>query len=202
MLTLFFAAPLIATHLFSGAQQHEVSGHGIVVRAVARTVHGETEARLEIRRGRSVQTIDLHGREVAPAMLLQSIAIVDVNFDGHPDVTVLREWGAKWGARDAIVFDPHTQRFTTTTPIARAIARLANATFDETHKTITTRDIGPSNPERVTYAVEHDRLRTVSSCRFLNAFDPRVGTLVQTTGARTTTRTVRLGPIDVDPCAR
>ena len=95
-------------------------------------------------------------------MLLRSIAIVDVNFDGHPDVTVLREFGAKWGALDAIVFDPHTQRFTTATPIARAIARLANATFDEQHKTITTRDVGPTNPERVTYAVDHDRLRAVS----------------------------------------
>jgi len=200
MLTLFFAAPLVAAHLATGAHVREVSGHGVVVRAVAREVHGETEARLEIRRGRAVQTIDLHHREIGALILLQSIAIVDVNFDGHPDVTVLRELGAKWGASDAFVFDPRTSSFTSASRIARAIGNLTNATFDEKHQTITTRNIGPSNPERITYAVERDRLRVVSSCRFLNPFDARVGTLVRTTGRRTTYQELRLGASDLAPC--
>jgi len=202
MIAVFFAAPLLAAHLFSGAQTREVAARGVVVRAFARD-HGRepTTATLQIRRGGVTQTIDLRPRDVGASMLLGSIAIVDVNFDGYPDVTVLREFGAKWGAIDAFVYDPRARRFRATTPIARSIARLTNASFDEKRHAITTHYAGPANPERVTYAVDHDRLRVVASCRFLNPLDPRVGTLVRTRGGRTTYTKVRLGSTDLDPCA-
>jgi hypothetical protein len=202
MLAMFIAGPLVAAHVASGVQTREIARRGVVVRAEAREdAAGRTHARIRIRRGRTVQTFELSPRYVDASMLLESIAIVDVNFDGHADVTVLREFGAKWGALDAFVFDARRGRFSATSRIARAIASLTNATFDEKRRAITTHDIGPSNPERITYAVDHDRLRVVASCRFLNPFNPRIGTLVRTRGSRTTTTTVRLGPADVDPCA-
>ena len=201
MATVLALAPLLVTQLFTGAQFREVRAHGVVVRATAHETKDGTEARLEIRRGSGApQIIELRGRDPGASMLLHSIEIVDANFDGHPDLVVVREFGAKWFSVDAFLFDPHTGRFSASSPLARAIGALANATFDARHAAITTRDIGPSSPSRVTYAVDRGRLREIASCRFLNPFDPRVGTLVRKTGEHTTVTHVRLGSSDVAPC--
>jgi hypothetical protein len=200
MVTFFLVAPVLAAQLFTGAHTREVRARGLVVRAVAREDARGTSARLEIRRGAAAQTIDLAPRDVGADTLLASIAVVDVNFDGRPDVTVLRELGAKWGAVDAFVFDARTRRFSDESPVARAIGRLSNATFDPAHATITTHDIGPSNPSRVTYKIEHGVLREIASCRFLNPFDEHVGTLVRARGGHVTFTKLRLGAVDVDPC--
>ena len=194
-------APLLAANLFTMGQAREVRGHGLTVLATAREGRRGTDAQIEIRRaGSAPQRIELRDRETSAAMLLQSIEIVDANFDGHPDVRVAREFGAKWSASDVFLYDPRTRRFTASTPLARAIGRLANATFDARRRTITTHDIGPSEPSRVTYAVEGAALRETSSCRFLNPFDARVGTLVRTSGGRTTLTKLRLAQSDVSPC--
>ena len=201
MATVLALAPLLVTQLFTAGEFREVHGHGLVVRAVAHETKDGTDARLEIRRGAAApQRIELRGRDPGASMLLHSIEIVDANFDGHPDVLVMREFGAKWFSVDAFLFDPHTGRFTASSPLARALAALANATFDARHRAITTRDIGPSNPSRVTYAVDRGRLREIASCRFLNPIDPRVGSLVRKTGEHTTVTHVRLGASDISPC--
>ena len=201
MATVLMFAPLLAAHLFTMGQAREVRGHGLVVRAVAREHRGATDATIEIRRGHEApQIIELRGREIGPALLLASIEIFDANFDGVADVPVLREHGAKWASVDAFLFDARTHRFADSSPLARAIGGLANARFDARHRSITTRDLGPSNPSRVTYAVEGAALHEISSCRFLNPFDARVGTLVRKNAGRVTVTKLRLAETDVSPC--
>ncbi|HEY1955713.1 MAG TPA: hypothetical protein VGH28_08870 [Polyangiaceae bacterium] len=200
MATVLVFAPLLAAQVFAMGHVREVRAHGVTVRAVAHDHRNGSDAEIEIRRGGPSQVIELRGREIGAAMLLQSIEIVDANFDGHPDVLVMREFGAKWSSSDVFLFDPRTQRFSATSPLAHAIGALANTTFDARRRTITTHDIGPSDPSRVTYAVEGQSLRETSSCRFVNPLDLRVGTLVRKTGERTRVTHVRLGASDVNPC--
>ena len=204
MSSVLFVAPLLAAHWFAPAETREVHASGVVVRAVATDGRDGASARLEVRAHGRSQTITLEHREISAARLLASIEIVDANFDGQLDVVVLREFGAKWGASDVFVFDARTQRFTDALPIARALSRLSNATFDGAARVVTTHDIGPSNPSRVTYAIDGPSLREVASCRFLNGGLPhagaRVGTLVQSRAGKTTYKTVRLSAFDIDPC--
>ncbi len=200
MSSVLFVAPLLAAHLTMPAHTREVRGSGLVVRAAATESHNETSAQIEVRAAGASQRITLDHREVSAERLLASIEIVDANFDGHPDVVVLRESGAKWGSLDVFLYEPRTRRFSNASPVARALSRLSNATFDGAHHAITTRDIGPSNPSRVTYAIDGVSLREIASCRFLNPTDARVGTLVRSHGGASTFKTVRLGSIDIDPC--
>jgi len=188
MSPLVFVGPLLVAHFVTPTR--EVRGPGIVVRATA----GE----IDVRAHGTTQHIHLEPRDASPAMTLQSIEIVDANFDGAPDITVLREFGAKWGASDVFLWDGH--RFTKDTPLARALSRLPNAMFDARTSTVSTRSIGPSNPSRITYAINAGTLHEVASCRFVNPTNARVGTLVRTTHARATYTKLTLGPTDVDPC--
>lgn len=197
---MLFVAPLLAAHLFAPGHVREVRAAGIVVRAAASETRGDTSARLEVRTHGRSQTIAIEHREVGAEMLLGSIEIVDANFDGHPDVVVLREAGAKWGRADVFLYEPHTGRFSNASPVARALSHLSNASFDVAHRVVTTRDLGPSNPSRVTYAIDAGALHETSSCRFLNEGDARVGTLVRTSSGHTTYRAVKLGALDLDPC--
>lgn len=200
MSSVLFVAPLLAAHLTMPAHTRELRGSGLVVRAAATESHAETTAQIEVRASGVSQKLTLERREIGAERLLASIEIVDANFDGHPDLVVLRESGAKWGAVDVFLYDVRTKRFSNASPIAHALSRLSNATFDPAHRIVTTRDIGPSNPSRVTYAIEGASLRETSSCRFLNPTDARVGTLVVSHGGASTFKTVRLGAMDVDPC--
>ncbi len=193
-------APLLAAHLVTPIHTREVRAHGIVVRATASLEGGGTHAELEIRGEGAAQRIDLGRREVSADALLASIDVIDCNFDGHPDVAVLRELGSTWSKVDVFLFDPKTHRYTVTSALSRALGSLSNASFDAAKKTITTHDIGPSNPSRVTYAVDGGNLRVVDSCRFINPGLERVGTLVRTRGATSTYSKLRLGPSDLEPC--
>jgi len=198
---VLFVAPLLAAHLYAQAHAREIRAHGVVVRAAASESRGETSMKIELHaRGKS-QTIALDHRELGADRMLASIEIVDANFDGHPDVIVLRESGAKWGSYDVFLFDPSTSHFSSASPLARSLSQLSNATFDVARRVVTTRDIGPSNPSRVTYAIEGAQLREIASCRFLNATDAHVGTLVQSRAGKTTYKTLRVGAFDLDPCA-
>jgi hypothetical protein len=82
------------------------------------------------------------------------------------------------------------------------LSQLPYSTFDSRTHTITTRERGPRNPSRVTYAVERGgALREIASCRFLNPIDARVGTLVRMKNGHTTYTEARLAPGEQDPCA-
>jgi hypothetical protein len=190
-------APLLAAHLASAftpsGAAREVNAHGLVVRAAATENRGLTEATFDVR-GRGIsQQVRVERRDVSAPMLLASIEIVDANFDGYPDV-VIRE--------SVFLFDPRARHFSATSPLARSIASLPHVTFDGAHKTITTRDVGPSNPSRVTYVIDGVRLRMIDSCRFVNPSAERVGTLVRTHGGEATYTKLRLAPSDVEPCGR
>lgn len=200
MSSVLFVAPLLAAHLFAPAHTREVRAPGITVRVAATEERGETAAQIEVRASGVTQTLTLEHRGVSAERLVSSVGIVDANFDGHPDIVVLREFGAKWGAVDVFLWDARTRKLSNASPVARALSRLSNVTFDGARHTITTRDIGPSNPSRVTYAIDGVSLRELASCRFLNATDARVGTLVRSQGGAATYKTVHLGPMDVDPC--
>ncbi len=178
----------------------EVRSKGLVVRASASESAGVTRAELDVKAKGVAQHIDLGERSVGADALLRSIDIVDANFDGHPDIIVLRELGAKWSRVDVFLFDPGTRRFTQSSGLSRALSSLSNATFDSAHKTVTTRDFGPSNPSRTTYAITSNTLRTVDSCRFVNPAAERVGTLVRSHGAVSTYTRLSLSPFDVEPC--
>lgn len=201
MSSVLFVAPLLASYLLAPAQTREVHGRGVVARVVASEEgHGRSSAQVEMRRGRRTQLLAIEARGVSAAMLLRSIELVDANFDGNDDLVVLREFGAKWSASDVFLFDAKSGRFSNASPLARSLSRLANATFDGERKTITTRDIGPSNPSRITYAVDASDVREIDACRFLNPIDARVGTLVRSRGTHATFTKVSLGMADVDPC--
>ena len=186
--------PLLAAHLASPALLREVRGDGLFLRAAARTVDGAIDAELDVRGPGISQRIRLGKRPVETATaqaLLASVRIVDANFDGHPDVLVLR---------DVFLYDPVARRFSNGSPLARALSELPNAEFGR--HTITTHDVGPTNPSATTYVIEGGRLKLAESCRFINPMNQRTGTLVRTQGAHTTYTHVRLGPGDVDPCGR
>ena len=190
--------PLLAAQLASPALVREVRAGGLVVRTAARASEGGLEAEIDVRGPGVVQRIRLGKREMSAQMLLGSVRIVDANFDGHPDVVVLREWGAKWSAVEVFLYDPATRRFSSASPLAHALSGLTNAEFGP--HSITTHDIGPSNPSAITYVIERDRLKVADSCRFINPMNERTGTLVRSHGAHTTYTHVRLGPGDVEPC--
>jgi hypothetical protein len=188
------------THLIMPLHAREVRARGLVVRVSATERAGVTRGELDVRANGIVQHIDLTDRNVPAEALLASVDIVDANFDGHPDIVVVRELGAKWTRVDVFLFDPKSHHFAATSGLSRAIATLSNATFDATHRTITTRDVGPSNPSRVTYAIDGASLRMVDSCRFINPGAEHVGTLVRTHGTESTYTKLRLSPFDVEPC--
>lgn len=194
-------APLLAAQLVTPAHAREVRARGIVVRATATTTDdGATRGELEIRGEGGVQHVELGRREVSPEMLLQSIDIVDANFDGHLDVVAIREFGAKWSKVDVYLFDPKTHRYTATSALSRALSSLSNPKFDPTHKIITTYDIGPSNPSRITYGIDGSRLHTLDSCRFVNPGASHVGTLIRSHGGESTYTHLRLSAGDLEPC--
>jgi hypothetical protein len=192
--------------------QRDVSHGAITVHTTARARQdGATIGRLDVRVGRASQRIELEPRWVSPQMLVASVALVDANFDGHPDLVVLREFGAtssrapgNVGASDVYLYDPHTRRFSNASPLARSLGHLANATFDEPHRRVTTHDIGPSRPSRHAYTVAGNALRLVESCTFLNDTDPHAGTVVHSTlvggQVHTTFHRVRMSPSDIEPC--
>ncbi|HEY2368316.1 MAG TPA: hypothetical protein VGH87_18085 [Polyangiaceae bacterium] len=188
MSPLVFVGPLLVAHLVTPAR--EVRGHGVVAHA--------SSTEIDVRANGRTQRIHLEPRDLSPEMTIQSVEIVDANFDGAPDIIVLREFGAKWGASDVFLWDGH--RFTKDTPLARTLSRLPNVMFDAKTRTVSTRSIGPSNPSRVTYAVDAGALREIASCRFLNPASERVGTLVRTSHGHTKYTKVTLGPAEQSPC--
>lgn len=190
--------PLLAAQLASPSLVREVRGGGLVVRAAARAQGDALDAEIDVRGPGISQRIRLGRREMSAQRLLSSVRILDVNFDGHPDVVVLREWGAKWASLEVFLYDPATRRFSSGSPLARALSGLSNADFG--HHAITTHDIGPSNPSSVTYVIEGDRLRVTDACRFINPMNEHSGTLVRTHGAHTTYTHLVLGPGDISPC--
>jgi hypothetical protein len=195
--------PLLAAHLVAPVQARVLKAGGLVVEvSTSAGGQGNVIADLEVR-GRGVrQHIRLEPRAMDAQRLLASVEIVDANFDGHPDIVVVRDWGAKWEASDVFLYDPAGHRFTNASPLARSLSELANVTFDVAHHALVARSIGPSNPSRVTYTVTANRLRVVESCRFINPVNARVGTLVRSHGAETTYTRVTLSPVDVEPCGQ
>ena len=180
MSPLFFAGPLLVAHFVTPSR--EIRSHGIVVHA--------TPTEIEVTAHGTTQRIPLGSHGISPWMLLQSIEIVDANFDGSPDISVLR---------DVFLWDGH--RFTNDSHLARELSNLSNATFEPRTHTITTRNIGPSNPSRITYTVDRSGLRELTSCRFLNPMDEHVGTLVRTRNGHATYTKARVGANEQDPCA-
>jgi hypothetical protein len=188
-----FIAPLIAAHLATPVHTREVRAQGVVVRVAAdANDHHVSGADLDVSGRGAHQRIHLGARDASAAALLGSISVIDANFDGHSDIVVRRDAVYLWDAK--------TARYTPSTTLARALSDLDNPTFDATRRTITTREVGPASPSRVTYVVEGDHLRAVESCRFINPIDPHVGTLIRTHGAESTYTKLRLSPFDVDPC--
>jgi len=200
VLSALLVAPLLAAHLALPLHAREVRAKGIVVRASATERAGVTHAELDITAKGVAQHIELGERNVGADVLLRSVDIVDANFDGHPDIVVLRELGAKWSRIDVFLFDPRARRFTQSSGLSRALSSLSNAMYDGAHKTITTRDIGPSNPSRITYAIDGSHLRVLDACRFINPGAERVGTLVRTHGAASSYTKLSLSSFDVEPC--
>jgi hypothetical protein len=193
--------PLLAANLASPGVVREIRGAGLVVRTAAYARDGRTEGEIDVRGPGIAQRIRLR-RDVTigPHMLIASVRIVDANFDGHPDIVMLRDWGATYGMLDVFLYDATTRRFTNASALARALSHLANADIVPAHHAITTHDLGPSNPSSTTYAIDAGRLRIVESCRFLNGMSDRSGTLVLTRGAHSTYTHLRLAPGDVAPC--
>jgi len=226
MTPAFVLGPLLVAHALGSTleatlPQRDTHHGGVTVHAVARPrADGTVTARLDVKAEGATQTIDLRPRAMSPEMLVGSVQIVDANFDGHPDIVVLREFGAKssrtpersegsvanveWGQSDVYLFDPRSRRFSNASPLARELGRLSNVTFDALHQRITAHDIGPSHPSRQVYTLAGGGLRLAESCTFLNDRDEHVGTLVRSRlvggAVRSSFTKVSLGPTDVDPC--
>jgi len=70
--------------------------------------------RIEISKaGASAPFQTIEARSIWDQGLCDFFNASDVNFDGHLDISYVREGGAKWGSRDYLVFDPHSGRFIT-----------------------------------------------------------------------------------------
>ena len=202
--------PLLVAHVLASTSEatlpHRHLHRGaITVDAVGRPqADGSTVGRLEVKMPGASQSIELRPRWMSAEMLAASVHMIDVNFDGHPDLVVLREFGAKWAASDVFVFDARTHRFSDASPLARELSRLPNVGFDAKRRLVTSYDIGPNRPSREVYDVTAGGLHLTESCAFLNDGDPRVGVLVRSRladGAMHATYTrLRLGPSDLAPC--
>lgn len=195
--------PLLAANLASPAHVREVRAAGLVLHVAAFTSAGAvSDAEIDVRGRSGVQRIHLGQRDMDAAMLLSSVRIVDVNFDGYADVVVLREWGAKWSAVDVFLYEPGAHRFSNRSPLARALSGLQNAEVVAAQHVIKARSVGPSSPSSTTYAIDGARLRIVESCRFINPISERTGTLVRVRDAQTTYTHLRLSPSDIEPCSQ
>jgi hypothetical protein len=137
----------------------------------------------------------------------------DVDFDGHPDLLVVRDFGAKWARYDVWLFDLRSEGFVTT-PLARDLSRLDNLTVDPARRRLYAYSIGPADPSQSVYRIEGGRLKLVEECVFHNSDipagqeskDPRSGVLVvraprQGRMVTLTQRTMRLAGEMPDPCA-
>lgn len=109
------------------------------------------------------QTIRVHSRADA-TWFAPNCALVDVNFDGHPDLVTLAEQGATWGRWNVRLYRPRQGRFVRT-PLTRDIARLraSSLTFDAATRTLTTRQLAPGLDR--TYSVRSRSLRRTSAVR-------------------------------------
>jgi len=218
--------PLLVAHALASTAEatlpHRHLHRGsITVDAVARPrADGTATGRLDVKMPGVSQSIELRPRWMSAQVLASSIRIVDVDFDGHPDLVVLRELGAKSSrtpersegavanegqrASDVYLFEPRTHRFSDASPLARELGRLPNLGVDAGHRHVTSYDIGPNRPSREVYDVTAGGLRLTESCAFLNDGEEHVGMLVRSRlagGAMHSTYTrLRLGPSDLAPC--
>ena len=207
---LFFLGPLLVAHTLAATVEatlphRHIHRGAITVGAVARPrTDGSATARLDVKMPGVSQSIELRPRWVSPEMLISSVQLLDANFDGHPDLVVLREFGAKWAASDVYLFDVRTHRFSDGSPLAREMSRLPNVGFDAKLGHVTSYDSGPNRPSRQVYDVAGASLRLTESCAFLNDGDEHVGVLVRSRlagGAMHSTYTkLHLGPSDLAPC--
>src|SRR5262249_3251582 len=97
------------------------------------------------------------------AMLVNYFTMEDVNFDGYLDIGTLYEFGAKWGAYNFLVYDPHSGRFISNGFTRQLEGIKANERkLDPEHKTI------------------HFSFLTAGEGRIGETYDVRKDTLIQT----------------------
>lgn len=92
------------------------------------------------------QVIDVVSHADA-SMFAANCHVVDVNFDGLPDLVTLAEFGASWGRWEMHVLDPATRRLVRD-PLARTLSgvRAASLEFDAATRTITARHTSLAAP--------------------------------------------------------
>ena len=110
-----------------------------------------------------LQTIRVRSRTDA-AWFAPNCALVDVNFDGHPDLVTLAEQGASWGRWNVRLWRPSLGRFVRT-PLSRDFSRLraASLTFDAPTRTVTAKQLAAGLDR--TYVVRGRSLRRTSAVR-------------------------------------
>lgn len=86
--------------------------------------------------------------------ILQTFEVVDLDFDGYPDVRVVREWGAKWQTFHVWRYDPRLRRHV----YDARLSRLPNLTIDLNRRELVSFTIGPSDPSCDRYAWRNGRL--------------------------------------------
>ncbi len=141
-------------------------------------VRSKTHVDVAIGPNESVVKQTLSATVDAPAeMVIRTAETIDLNFDGHMDFWLVRDFGAKWAKYEAWVFEPKSGRYVQNV-FTREIGQLLNPEIDPAAHTITTRSLGPSSPSRTVARVERGRMVTIESCTFDGSKEASRGRLV------------------------
>ncbi len=99
------------------------------------------------------------------SMVLASLELVDVDFDGYLDLRVLRDWGAKWSRHTYLGYDRKADGYRAT-ELAQKLSRIPNITVQPKSERLVTQTLGPADPTYASYAVVAGSLRLERECAF------------------------------------
>ena len=175
------------------------TGDAASTRTIKLTVvaRGEgTRATLSVAQGARVTQSLSFDLDVSPGLALSSLEVVDLDLDGHKDVRVLREHGAKWTRSEVFLYDAKTGGLTQT-PLSKKLSALPNLEVDTARRELVSTTLGPETPSHTAYVVERGELTLAKECVFRMRAAGRGTLTVRERAAGTGLRTRRYDDIEV-----
>jgi hypothetical protein len=134
--------------------------------------------------------------DVSPGLALSSLEVIDLDLDGHKDVRVLREHGAKWTRSEVFLYDAKAGRLTQTA-LAKKLSSLPNLEVDAARRELVSTTLGPEAPSHAAYVVERGELTLAKECVFKMRAAGRGTLTVRERAAGAGLRTRRYDDIEV-----
>jgi hypothetical protein len=120
-------------------------------------------ATIEITSSKAARTLPLGSLAVHESLVLASLELVDVDFDGYLDLRVLKERGATWTKHAYFLYEKSTDSFVAS-PLAQQISRIANVTVEPKRERLTTQRLDTVDPSYASYAVIAGALKLEREC--------------------------------------